>query len=92
MSMSISLSCFEALRRASAEIDVAILVVWRKVMGAIAGIVVANGLMEIQVRENEMLEIARVGNQVYDASLRITDVLRAAGRGCGSLAWAQAWR
>lgn len=35
MSTSISFSCFEALRRVSGE-TVAILVVWREVIGAIA--------------------------------------------------------
>jgi len=42
MSMSISLSCFEALMRVSAEI-VAILAVWREGMGAIVRIVGSNG-------------------------------------------------
>lgn len=44
MSMSISLSCFEALMRVSAEI-VAILAVWREVIGAIVRIVGSKGLI-----------------------------------------------
>jgi hypothetical protein len=40
----------------------------------------------------EALKVTEARNQVQDAGLRFTDVLQVAGRGCGNLAWARAWR